>query len=108
MRGLSTSERAAYPERAGEAEAARKRGAIMAVQWGHELAQERRRLGRTQAGLADLMGVTPGRVSQIERGEVATVEAIAAYVIALGGTLDLLVNLGGHLLKMPATPSSAT
>jgi len=28
--------------------------------------------------------VSPGRVSQIERGEVATVEALATYVAALG------------------------
>jgi len=26
------------------------------------------------------MGVTPGRVSQIERGELSTIEAIARYV----------------------------
>ena len=30
------------------------------------------------------MGVTPGRVSQIERGELSTIEAIARYVQALG------------------------
>ncbi len=47
------------------------------------------------------MGVSPGRVSQIERGEVATVEAIATYVAALGGKLELVADIGGHLLKMP-------
>ena len=79
----------------------------MAEQWGYQLAAERKRLGFTQAGLAELMGVSPGRISQIERGEVATVEAIASYVMALGGTLQLVVDLGDHMLKMPATPESA-
>ncbi len=50
----------------------------MAEQWGYQLAEERKRLGFTQAGLAEIMGVSPGRVSQIEHGEVATVEALAA------------------------------
>jgi transcriptional regulator with XRE-family HTH domain len=59
----------------------------MAEQWGYQLAEERKRLGFTQAGLAEIMGVSPGRVSQIERGEVATVEALATYVAALGGKL---------------------
>lgn len=30
------------------------------------------------------MGVTPGRVSQIERGEAATIDAVARYIEALG------------------------
>jgi hypothetical protein len=29
----------------------------------------------------------PGRVSQIEHGEVSTVEALASYIAALGGKL---------------------
>jgi len=45
----------------------------------------------------------PGRVSQIERNEVATVEALATYVAALGGKLELVAEIGGHLLKMPPT-----
>ncbi|WP_280420149.1 helix-turn-helix domain-containing protein [Nocardia carnea] len=55
-----------------------RRRSIMAEQWGYQLAEERKRLGFTQAGLAEIMGVSPGRVSQIEHGEVATVEALAA------------------------------
>jgi hypothetical protein len=49
------------------------------------------------------MGVTPGRVSQIEHGEVSTVEALASYIAALGGKLELGADIGGHLLRMPAT-----
>jgi hypothetical protein len=48
----------------------------------------------------------PGRVLQIERDEVATVEALATYVAALGGKLELVADIGGHLLKMPADPAA--
>ena len=48
----------AYRARVGEEEeeAARRRGAIMAEQWGYQLAEQRKRLGFTQAGLAEIMG----------------------------------------------------
>jgi DNA-binding XRE family transcriptional regulator len=68
---FSKWDRDAYRARVGEQEAARRRGAIMAEQWGYQLAEQRKRLGFTQAGLAQIMGVTPGRVSQIEHGEVS-------------------------------------
>ncbi|MFI6315852.1 hypothetical protein ACIBEK_37605 [Nocardia fusca] len=72
-------------------------------QWGYQLAEERKRLGFTQAGLA---GVSPGRVSQIEHSEVATGEAVATYVSALGGKLELPADIGGHLLKLPTDPAA--
>ncbi|MFE1592693.1 helix-turn-helix transcriptional regulator [Nocardia sp. NPDC058705] len=106
MSGFKKWDRDAYRKRVGEDEAARRRGAIMAEQWGYQLAEERKRLNFTQAGLAEIMGVSPGRVSQIERGEVATVAAIATYVAALGGKLELLADIGGHLLRMPADPAA--
>lgn len=106
MSSFSKWDREGYRRRVGEQEAARRRGAIMAEQWGYQLAEERKRLGFTQAGLAEIMNVSPGRVSQIEHGEVATVEALAAYVSALGGKLDLMADIGGHLLKMPANPAA--
>jgi len=67
---FSKWDRDACRARVGE-EAARRRGALMAGQWGYQLAEQRKRLGFTQAGLAEIMGVTPGRVSQIEHGEVS-------------------------------------
>lgn len=103
---FSKWDRDAYRARVGEQEAARRRGAIIAEQWGYQLAGQRKRLGFTQAGLAEIMGVTPGRVSQIEHGEVSTVEALASYVAALGGKLELIADIGGHLLKMPANPAA--
>src|SRR5262249_35829750 len=106
MSGFSKWDRDGYRSRVGEEEAARRRGAIMAEQWGYQLAEQRKRLGFTQAGLAEIMGVTPGRVSQIEHGEVSTVEALASYIAALGGRLELIADIGGHLLKMPANPAA--
>lgn len=94
MTSFSKWDRDAYRARVGEHEAARRRGAIMAEQWGYQLAEQRKRLGFTQAGLAEIMGVTPGRVSQIEHGEVSTVEALASYIAALGGKLELIAWTG--------------
>ncbi len=79
-------------------------GMVAGWQW-HVLGTGNR-LGFTQAGLAEIMSVTPGRVSQIEHGEVSTAEALASYIAALGGKLELIADIGGHLLKMPANPAA--
>lgn len=52
------------------------------------------------------MGVTPGRVSQIERGEVSTIDAVARYVQALGGRLDLVANFEDHTLTVTITDAA--
>jgi transcriptional regulator with XRE-family HTH domain len=72
----------------------------MARQSGYRLAEERKRHGLTQAQLAKAMSITPGRVSQIERGEVATIDAIASHIEALGGRLDLAASFGDHTLTV--------
>lgn len=64
---------------------------------GHRLAERRTALGLTQAEVAERMGITKSRVSQIERGEVSTVEAIARYVQALGGHLQISAVFGDDL-----------
>ncbi|MEV4292235.1 helix-turn-helix transcriptional regulator [Nonomuraea bangladeshensis] len=64
---------------------------------GYRLAERRKSVGMSQAEVADLMGVTKSRVSQIERGEVSTVEAIARYVQALGGQLQISAVFGDDL-----------
>lgn len=107
MTSYTKWDRAAYIERVGgEQEAERRRKILMARQSGHRLAEERKRHGLTQAQLAKTMGVTPGRVSQIERGEVSTIEAIAAYVQALGGRLDLVANFDDHSLTVTTTDAA--
>jgi transcriptional regulator with XRE-family HTH domain len=64
----------------------------MARQSGFRLAEERKRRGLTQAQLAEVMGVSPGRVSQIERGEVCTLDSTVRFVEALGGRLDVVAT----------------
>jgi DNA-binding XRE family transcriptional regulator len=54
---------------------------------GHRLAEVRRARGLTQQQVADRMGITKGRVSQIERGKVSGHEVLARYAAALGGRL---------------------
>ncbi|MQY13481.1 hypothetical protein SRB5_36290 [Streptomyces sp. RB5] len=75
----------------GVAEARRRNQAYID---GHRLAERREAQGLTQAELADRMDVTKSRVSQIERGEVSTVEVIARYVQALGGQLQITAVFG--------------
>jgi DNA-binding XRE family transcriptional regulator len=100
-------DRAGYIERAGGQEAAQqRRKALMARQSGYRLAEERKRHGLTQAQLARAMGVSAGRVSQIERGEVATIDAIARYIQALGGRLDLVASFDDHTLTVTTTEAA--
>jgi hypothetical protein len=40
------------------------------------------------------------RVSQIERGEVFTVEVVGCYVEALGGELTLLADFGDRIYRV--------
>jgi DNA-binding XRE family transcriptional regulator len=93
--------RSEYVERAGgEEQVAAAKRKLMARQHGHQLAEIRRKQGLTQSDVASIMGVTKGRVSQIENGEVFTVEVLARYVQALGGELDLVANFGDHTYKV--------
>ena len=54
---------------------------------GHRLAELRRARGLTQQQVADRMGVTKGRVSQIERGHISGRDVLARFATALGGRL---------------------
>ncbi len=80
--------RAEHVERAGGEEAVAERKAqLLAEVTGHRLAELRRRRGFTQQQVAERMGVTKGRVSQIERGQISGQEVLARYAAALGGQL---------------------
>ena len=65
MTSFSKWDRDAYRARVGEDEAARRRGAIMAEQWGYQLAEQRKRLGFTQASrvMALVCAVTKASVT---------------------------------------------
>jgi DNA-binding XRE family transcriptional regulator len=75
---------------------------------GHRLADRRRLLGLTRTDVADHMGVSRSRVSQIERGEVSTVDVIARYVQALGGQIQITAVFGDdqYILRGTDTPAA--
>jgi DNA-binding XRE family transcriptional regulator len=54
---------------------------------GRRLAEVRRARGLTQQQVADNMGVTKGRISQIEQGKISGQEILARFAAALGGKL---------------------
>jgi predicted transcriptional regulator len=71
------------------------------------LAERRSAMGLTQAEVADRMGITKSRVSQIERGEVSTVDVISRYLQAIGGQLQISTVFGNDLLIMQSAGTSA-
>ena len=70
---------------------------------GHRLAERRKALGLTQAEVAERMSVTKSRVSQVERGEVSTIEAVARYVQAIGGQIQISAVFGDDLYVLRGT-----
>lgn len=80
--------RAEYVERAGGEEAVQAgKQELLAEVVGHRLAEIRRARGFTQQQIAERMGVTKGRVSQIEQGRISGQDVVARYATALGGRL---------------------
>ena len=78
--------RADHVERAGgEAAVDAGKRQMLAATVGHRLAEVRRSRGLTQQQVADRMGITKGRVSQIERGRISGQDVLARYATALGG-----------------------
>jgi DNA-binding XRE family transcriptional regulator len=84
-----------------EVEAGARR--LLAEARGHQLAETRKQCSMAQKDVAARMGVSIARVSQIEHGEVASLDVIARYVEALGGRLDLVADFGDHTVRMPAS-----
>jgi DNA-binding XRE family transcriptional regulator len=66
------------------------------------LAEERKRLGLTQRQVAELMGVTPGRISQIENGDldVNEVATLARYAQALGARMRIIFDYGTDMRQI--------
>jgi DNA-binding XRE family transcriptional regulator len=83
---------------AGEVEAGKNR--LLGAARANKLAELRRRRGLTQRQVAAIMGVTVGRVSQIESGELAGIDVLDRYVAALGGDLQLIANFGDEQIKV--------
>ncbi len=95
-----------------EAAVAGRRDEILAESRANRLADLRRGARLTQEQLADRIGVDQPRVSRIERGDLARTEvgSLAAYAEAMGGTLELVVHIGGRAYPLPvgATPGTET
>jgi len=84
------------PERV--ARRGRMREQMLASVSGAQLAEIRKQLGMTQTQLAEAAGVSQARISQIENGEVTSLETLRAYVAGLGGHLDIVARIGNiHL-----------
>lgn len=66
------------------------------------LAEERKRLGMTQRQVAELMGVTPGRISQIENGDldVNEVATLARYAQAVGARMRIIFDYGTDMRQI--------
>jgi len=68
---------------------------MIAAERGHELATLRKAQQMSQQDVADAMGVTQGRISQIEKGDAALdTSTMAAYLEAIGGELTILATVG--------------
>ena len=67
---------------------------------GWRLAEMRKRRGLTQEQVAQRMGISVARVSQIESGDVSTQDVLNRFVAALGGTLKLIADFGDEQLKI--------
>ena len=60
----------------------------------------RKRRELTQQQVDVRMGVSVGRVSQIETGDVSTQDVLSWFVAALGDTLKLIADSGAEQLKL--------
>jgi len=76
----------------GEQDVEQGKTRLLAQVRAHRLAEMRKRRGLTQRQVAQAMGVTVGRVSQIENGELDTneVATLSRYARALGPNADHL------------------
>jgi PspA/IM30 family/Helix-turn-helix domain len=76
--------------------------ALAARSRAHTLAEARQRMMLTQAQVAARMNVRQERVSAIERAEPGATEVrtLAAYVAALGGSLEIVAHIGDERLRL--------
>ena len=67
---------------------------------GHELAELRKSAGLTQVEVAAVLGVSQARVSQIEHGQIDSLDTLRAYATALGAEVSIIVSRGPVTLKV--------
>lgn len=61
---------------------------------GHHLREIREEQGLTQAQVAEAVGISQARVSQIERGEIHNLETMRTYAEALGARITVTIEYG--------------
>lgn len=66
----------------------------------HRLAEIRKRQGLTQRDVAAAMGISIGRVSQIEAGDISGIDVLDRYVTAIGGLLEIVATFGEEQFKV--------
>ncbi|MFH9351054.1 helix-turn-helix domain-containing protein [Kitasatospora sp. NPDC017646] len=92
-----------FPELAtpvAEVGRARMREESLARIRGYELAELRRKAGLTQKHVAELLGVSQARVSQIEHGQVDSLDNLRAYAAAIGGEVEVTVKQRERTIKV--------
>ena len=82
------------------AEIGRLKSRLLGELKAYRLVQVRKSRGMTQRDVAEAMGVSVGRVSQIERGEVSSVEVLGRYARAVGGQLRVVIDFGDELVAV--------
>ncbi|MFG3440960.1 helix-turn-helix domain-containing protein [Nonomuraea sp. NPDC047897] len=91
-----------HPELTDPGRQAKARAELDAYVAGHHLRELRKAIGKTQAEVAQILGVSQSRISQIENGniEAMELETLRAYAVALGGHLDITISVGPHSVKV--------
>ena len=95
------AKKAAIDQASGRDMAAAKahaRNVLEAFIIGHQLGELRAEAKLTQVQVAQRMGISQARVSQLERGDVnqLEVDTVRRYVAALGGRLRLVADFADH------------
>jgi DNA-binding XRE family transcriptional regulator len=67
---------------------------------GYHLRELRLARGFTQAEVAERLGVSQARVSQIERGRIHNMEAIRAYAAGLGARVSLVIEWDDEVIEV--------
>ncbi|MBP1054340.1 helix-turn-helix transcriptional regulator [Rhodococcus qingshengii] len=94
--------RAAAAQRIDEQAVSNARKTMQEEVRAHRLVEVRREQVTRQEDLADLMGISQPRVSQIERGDLRNTQlgTLESYVEALGGHLRVVADFGDRSVTL--------
>jgi DNA-binding XRE family transcriptional regulator len=77
-----------------------RKGTLITQVRAHRLVEIRKRQGLTQRDVAAAMGVTVGRISQIEAGDISGIDVLNRYITAIGGLMEIVANFGDEQFKI--------